>query len=109
MTKKLLVQIKNEWRNNLWLALELLVVSVVMWFVVDYLYTRMATYLEPRGFDISHCYLIEMGKLTDKSPDYIPNQTDEQEEYLADWISLYGTDLIYLLDDLMSNIDWRAA
>ena len=45
MTKKLLVQIKNEWRNNLWLALELLVVSVVMWFVVDYLYTRAATYL----------------------------------------------------------------
>ena len=68
MTKKLLVQIKNEWRNNLWLALELLVVSVVMWFVVDYLYTRTATYLEPRGFDISHCYRIEMGKLTDKSP-----------------------------------------
>jgi len=33
----------------------------------------------------------------------------EQEEYLADWISLYGTDLIYLLDDLMANIDWRAA
>ena len=32
------------------------------------------------GFDISHCYLIEMGKLTDKSPDYIPNQTDEQED-----------------------------
>lgn len=80
MTKKLLVQIKNEWRNNLWLALELLVVSVVMWFVVDYLYTRTATYLEPRGFDISHCYLIEMGKLTDKSPDYIPNRTDEQED-----------------------------
>lgn len=80
MTKKLLVQIKNEWRNNLWLALELLVVSVVMWFVVDYLYTRTATYLEPRGFDISHCYLIEMGKLTDKSPDYIPNPTDEQED-----------------------------
>ncbi len=80
MTKKLLIQIKNEWRSNLWLALELLVVSVVMWFVVDYLYTRTATYLEPRGFDISHCYLIEMGKLTDKSPDYIPNQTDEQED-----------------------------
>lgn len=80
MTKKLLIQIKNEWRNNLWLALELLVVSVVMWFVVDFLYTRTATYLEPRGFDISHCYLIEMGKLTDKSPDYIPKQTDEQED-----------------------------
>ena len=30
MTKKLLVQIKNEWRNNLWLALELLVVSLFL-------------------------------------------------------------------------------
>lgn len=80
MTKKLLTQIKNEWRNNLWLALELLVVSVVLWYVVDYLYTRAATYLEPRGFDISHCYLIEMGKLTNKSADYIPNQTYEQQQ-----------------------------
>lgn len=80
MTKKLLTQIKNEWRSNLWLTLELLVVSVVMWFVVDYLYCRTATYLEPRGFDIEHCYLIEMGKLTEKSPEFISNQTDEQED-----------------------------
>ena len=28
----------------------------------------------------------------------------EQEEFLADWISLYGTELIYLLDNLMSVI-----
>ena len=64
MTKKLLTQIKNEWLSNLWLVLELLVVSVVMWYVVDYLYTRAATYLEPRGFNIEHCYLIELGELT---------------------------------------------
>ncbi len=29
----------------------------------------------------------------------------EQEEYLADWISLYGADLVYLLDELLPNID----
>jgi len=75
MTKKLLTQIKNEWLSNLWLALELLVVSVVMWYVVDYLYTRAATYLEPRGFNIEHCYLIELGELTPKSPDYMPDKT----------------------------------
>lgn len=77
MTKKLLVQIKNEWRNNLWLALELLVVSVVMWYVVDYLYTRAATYLEPHGFNIENCYLIELGELTPKSPDYIADRKSE--------------------------------
>lgn len=26
----------------------------------------------------------------------------EQEEYMADWISLYGSDLVYLLDDILS-------
>ena len=75
MTKKLLTQIKNEWLSNLWLALELLVVSVVMWYVVDYLYSRAATYLEPRGFNIEHCYLIELGELTPKSPDYMPDKS----------------------------------
>ena len=78
MTKKLLTQIKNEWLSNLWLVLELLVVSVVMWYVVDYLYTRAATYLEPRGFNIEHCYLIELGELTPKSPDYIAGHTSQQ-------------------------------
>lgn len=32
----------------------------------------------------------------------------EQEEYLANWISLYGTDLIYLLDNIMSSLSRRA-
>lgn len=79
MTKKLFIQIRNEWRSNLWLALELLVVSVVMWYIVDYLYTRAATYLEPRGFDVEHCYLVEMGQLTEKSPDFVAGQTYGQQ------------------------------
>ena len=27
----------------------------------------------------------------------------EQEEYLADWIGLYGAELVYLLDEILSN------
>ncbi len=85
MNKKLFTQIRNEWRSNLWLALELLVVSVVMWYIIDLLYCRLATYMEPRGFDTEHCYLIDMGVLTDKSPDYTPysdthKQSDEVRE-----------------------------
>lgn len=33
----------------------------------------------------------------------------EQEEYLADWVSRYGEDLIWLLDDLMRNIVRKVA
>ena len=79
MNKKLFTQIKNEWRSNLWLVTELLLVSVVLWYIVDYMYVQTSIYNEPRGFDISHCYLVQMGRLTDKSPDFIPNQTDEEK------------------------------
>lgn len=72
MNKKLFTQIRNEWRSNLWLALELLVVSVVMWYIIDLLYCQLATYLEPRGFNTEHCYLVKIGVLTDKSSDYTP-------------------------------------
>ena len=78
MQKKLFTQIRNEWRGNVWLALELLVVSVVMWFIIDTLYTRAAIYMEPRGFNTEHCYRIYLGFLTDKSPDYNPNESIEQ-------------------------------
>ena len=80
MNKKLFAQIKNEWRTNLWLGIELLLVSVVMWWVTDKLYCTGATYFEPRGFDIEHCYLIEMGKLTEKSPDYVKRTNNQQSE-----------------------------
>ena len=79
MNKKLFIQIGNEWRSNLWLALELLVVSVVMWYIIDLLYCRLVTRLEPRGFDTEHCYLIGTGLLTDKSPDYTPYDDTHRE------------------------------
>lgn len=82
MQKKLFTQIRNEWRGNLWLALELLVVSVVLWYIIDMLYCSLATYNEPRGFDAGHCYLIEMGVLTDKSPDY-KSGTDWHDDILT--------------------------
>ena len=88
MQKKLFTQIRNEWRGNLWLALELLVVSVVMWYIIDLLYCRLATYLEPRGFNTEHCYLIRMGQLTDKSPDYRPDsKTADDIRTLVDRLS----------------------
>ena len=78
MNKKLFTQIKNEWRGNTWLAIELLLVSVVMWWITDNLYVKLATYLEPRGFNTEHCYKIEMGELTPKSPDYTKRSREER-------------------------------
>lgn len=41
--------------------------------------------------ELCHCFMFSYGIS-------IPI---EQEEFIADWISVYGEDLIYLLDDLM--------
>lgn len=43
--------------------------------------------------ELCHCFCFSYGVV-------IPI---EEEERLADWISLYGTELVYLLDDLMQN------
>ena len=80
MNKKLIKQIRNEWASNIWLFVELLLVSVVMWFIVDYVYVQAAIYVQPRGFDTSNCYKIEMGMLTETSPYYIPNRTQEETQ-----------------------------
>lgn len=90
MNKKLITQIRNEWKSNLWLAIELLIVSVVMWYITDYMYARIACYMKPRGFDIEHCYLLQMDQLIEKSPDYREvdwEQTMADKQELLDRLS----------------------
>lgn len=44
--------------------------------------------------ELCHCFCFSYGV----------SMPIEQEEFMADWISKYGTDLIYLLDYLMAGI-----
>lgn len=78
MKRKLLKQIQNEWRGNLWLMAELLIVSVVLWYITDNIFSTMSTLCEPRGFDTEHCYKITASRLDDNSPQFIPSKTNEQ-------------------------------
>ncbi len=73
MNKKLLTQMWNEWRSNVTLFFELLIVSVVLWFMTDTLYVQLVNYFQPRGFDISHTYLVEMSSLSEDSYFYKKN------------------------------------
>ena len=75
--KNLLTQLRNEWRRNVFLALELLVVSCLLWYLVDWTYVTVRTYTLPMGFDTEHCYQVLLGTLDPKSPDYRPDATVE--------------------------------
>ena len=85
MSRKLFKQIRNEWKSNIWLALELLVVSVVLWYILDNFYVNYKILSMPLGFDVEHCYKLTFDDVTDKSPDYIPDQSrqDRLEEKLT--------------------------
>ncbi len=78
MKRKLTTQIKNEWRSNLWLALELMIVSVVIWWIVDAMYVRLWVYNQPLGFEYDHCYDIHFNEINEKSAEFIPGRTEEE-------------------------------
>jgi putative ABC transport system permease protein len=99
MNKILFRQIWNERRSNAWIWLELLLVSVVLWFVVDTSYVTLNTYFEPRGFDISNTYWIRVGTMTPKSPDYIDPSTRNVKA---------GSDILELLKRLRHFPDVEA-
>lgn len=77
MNRKLLKQMLNEWRSNLWIVVEFLVVSVVMWYIADYFYATASIYTRDRGFNTDHCYLLSLYEVTEKSPMYVEGLTPD--------------------------------
>ena len=78
MFKHILTIIKNERKQNIGLWIELLIVSVFLWFIVDSVYVALSNYYEPLGFDTEHTYIMNLGLLNESSQDYvkdIPTET----------------------------------
>ena len=49
-----------EWRSNLWLFIELLIVSLVLWWINDYFYVLYSMAAEPDGFDTRNVYKVDV-------------------------------------------------
>ena len=68
MNKFLLKQIIAKWQSNIWIVIELLLVSVIFWYIVDSLYVINKYESMPMGYNTDHCYLITPGIISNKSP-----------------------------------------
>ncbi|MDE6018451.1 MAG: ABC transporter permease [Muribaculaceae bacterium] len=86
MKRKLLTQMLAEWRANIWMAIELLLVSVVLFFLADNIYTVIATLNEPLGFNTDHCYVLRVKELAEVSPDY--KAYESREDRYKDLLTL---------------------
>lgn len=78
MIKNLLKQIWNERRANTFLWVELFVVFVVLWYIVDLVYVTLSIYNMPMGFNIDNTYLLRVNTVTEKAAVYQPGRTMEQ-------------------------------
>ena len=99
MRRKLLVQMCNEWRTNIWMGIELLIVSVVLFVLTDKIYTTLSTINEPLGFNAEHCYLLDVRTISEASPEYVKYADDDAAT----------TDLLTLLDRIKVRPEITAA
>lgn len=61
MIKHLLKIIWNQRGRNGWIAAEILLVFVVLWYIIDSLMAVGKVFFSPMGWDIDHVYWISMG------------------------------------------------
>ena len=88
MKRKLFKQIRHEWRTNLWMSIELLIVSVIVWFITDYLFVIAQTVNEPKGYNIDNTFLLEFGTLPEHSPRYVKLENGAEQNNL-DRMAIY--------------------
>lgn len=54
----LLRQMRRQWRSNIWLVIELVIITVATWYITDLLAQCITPVAEPTGFDTEHVYSI---------------------------------------------------
>lgn len=92
MKRNLLTQIKNEWRDNLWLVIALTIVTGLIWIAAIIFYTNVKACFLPRGFSYENVFTLSVQKLSQKSPYYTAieeeNEDERRQAYYDDFRSL---------------------
>lgn len=61
----------REWSGNLWLVIELAIITVILWYVGSELYAIYRVYQPDPHYDISRDYVMNVNSLPEESPEYI--------------------------------------
>lgn len=101
MKRNLFTQMKNEWRDNMWLVIGLTIVSIAIWFFSSALLSLLRTYFIPIGVDVDDVYLVSIGRLNKNASNYV-DFGDETDQKNSD-------DLRQLLSMIRNNPNVEAA
>lgn len=89
MKRKLITQIGNEWRSNLWLTLELLIVSVVLWFGFNNLIVQWQIVHLPNSYHTDNCFLLEFGEFKQGADGFDCNHPSDLQSRSEDIATLF--------------------
>lgn len=81
MKRDLIIQMRNEWRENIWLILGLMIVSLAIWWISLKFYEANKGLFYKTGFNTEDVYKIDIKTLPKDSPDYV-ERSDEEEAFL---------------------------
>lgn len=81
MKKFIINQVRNEWKSNVWIVVEMIIVSVILWFIMDNYYVVGSLLSQPTGWDLSHTYRLYYTTLDEDTPLY-DSETSEAESML---------------------------
>lgn len=82
MIKHLLTLIWNQRNGNVWIFLELLLVTAMLWVMADSLLVDTYTYRQPIGVDTQHTYLLSFGLTDDATELGIEQNTQATQDLL---------------------------
>ena len=100
MKRKLTKQILHEWRSNLWLVVELIIISVVLWYIGDHLAVVTDIRTSPLGLDTEHTFLVSTSYSCEGSATYVKPQTAGDTDSVATPQELYLADQDQLMNRL---------
>lgn len=94
MKRKLIRQMCAEWRSNLWLMLELLIVGAVLYMLFLFVASMLHVRNRPGGMELKNLYIGRVATIPETATGYKP---------YADSTRNPDTDRLTLLDNLRSN------
>lgn len=97
MKRKLLKQMRNEWRDNVWLVIELAVVFIAIWGLSTVLWVMTKGAFTPLGVDPENVISLSTRYLKSDNPSYVN----------VDSVT-YNDDLRQLLRELRANPDRKS-
>lgn len=87
MKRKLISQMRNEWRSNVWMMVELVIVGLVLWAVFMIMLSLKSFYNPYEGMDFNNLYVGNFGYVNDSKSTFRPYEegrswTDERDVLL---------------------------